>query len=406
MADVDHNTRGDTRGATSATPTAPETHYQKARFSLTYPTGLPARYVPSLINFIRAHRHMFFDLYVTMPIPPFDTDVLGTARPPQDVQALHDMALRIRDQTGVDISATYNNKFISPDRRQLDLFIQHFRPLYRQGIRKITIPFSCWALEGLRQEFSGLFIKNTVLQAITEPREAYTAAEAGFDYLNLCRTLVRRMSVLREIRKAIDLFQQRSGRRVYLSILYNEHCLGNCVNRDEHYNFNSHMTGAELAAHHILRADCATMAPTFEAHFPQAVCYNRLLTAPHLELGRCIVPQDPPRVRELIDLIDVFKLHGRSSMNIFDESLTIVQSFAKGKLPPSDRFTETFKHFSLPADAYPQWLVHTRECGFNCYRCGLCESLFRRAAPDPAGHIPAWYAQKQPAGVTAPASER
>ncbi|BCU93779.1 MAG: hypothetical protein CM15mV3_0650 [Caudoviricetes sp.] len=108
-------------------------------------------------------------------------------------------ALWISQQVDIPLSATFNNMWIRPDQKNLDTWIENFRPLYDKGIRIVTLPHTTWVYTGqIQKEFPELFIKNTILREVTRANEVVGAAKAGFHYINLDRDLMRDRDALRE----------------------------------------------------------------------------------------------------------------------------------------------------------------------------------------------------------------
>jgi len=86
----------------------------------------------------------------------------------------------------------YNNIYTSNSYNNLELFVKNFKRLYNMGIRNVSIPHILWLKMGLLQKtFPDLSIKNTVLRRVRNGQEFWNYAEAGFDYINLDRIIVR-----------------------------------------------------------------------------------------------------------------------------------------------------------------------------------------------------------------------
>ena len=58
-------------------------------------------------------------------------DAMGdTFRTPEDAKSVAKNAFYIMQETGISLSATFNSLWVRPDQKNLDLWIQNFRPLY------------------------------------------------------------------------------------------------------------------------------------------------------------------------------------------------------------------------------------------------------------------------------------
>lgn len=170
----------------------------------------------------------------------------------EDHNYLNNLALEIQKFTGITASAVFNNVQVRPSQDNLDLFIENFKPLYDAGIRSATIPHTHWVATGqIQSAFPDLFIKNTILRNVSEPRDIEKLAKAGFNYINLDRDLMRDHEKLLRFKKA----KEKYG--VKLSLLANEGCLGGCIMMDEHYQFNnSRGDGPQYFNDPISRVSC------------------------------------------------------------------------------------------------------------------------------------------------------
>jgi len=274
-----------------------------------------------------------------------------------DHQYLNGLALAIQTSTGIPASAVFNNIYVRPSQENLDLFIENFRPLYESGIKSATIPHTHWVATGQIQEaFPDLFIKNTILRNVSEPREIEPLAKAGFKYINLDRDLMRDQEKLLMFKKA----KEKYG--VKLSLLANEGCMGGCIMMDEHYQFNSTRTGgAQYFNDPISRVSCMKWdyedqsVPLKTANFPPwREDWELFLT----ELG-----------------IDVIKMHGRESLSRLRETMKIIRNYVAGKEILFAHFKEFIEETNLVDRPIDIWRKKIRTCKFECWDCGYCDKI-------------------------------
>ena len=137
----------------------------KTQFSLAlYPDLSPEYIMNDLIPFLSKHRDSIFDIYFTTRISPFDQDAMGTIFTNEDTETLINNAMVIQEATGIPVSATFNNKFISPNYQNMKIWIDSFKSLYDIGIRSVTLPFTSWLMFGeIQKVYPDLYIKNTIL---------------------------------------------------------------------------------------------------------------------------------------------------------------------------------------------------------------------------------------------------
>lgn len=223
-------------------------------FSVPLNPKMKPEQIEDFINFLIDYKDYIYDFYFTCRIPPFMQDAMGDVFEDNEQTSIYliEMALYIQQITGVTASAVFNNTEIRPSQQNLDLWIMNFRQLYEAGIKSVTIPHTHWMATGqIKKEFPDLFVKNTILRNVSEPRDIGNLAKAGFDYINLDRDLMRDHEKLLRFKKA----KEKYG--VKLSLLANEGCLGGCIMMDEHYQFNNTRgNGPQYFTDPISRVSC------------------------------------------------------------------------------------------------------------------------------------------------------
>jgi hypothetical protein len=268
-----------------------------------------------------------------------------------------DTALHIQQETGIPVSATFNNIEVRPDQRNLDIWIKNFKPLYDKGVRSCTLPHTTWMLTGqIQKEFPELFIKNTILRAVKEPREVAQLAEAGFHYVNLDRVLMRDHDRLREIKRVKEKYD------IKISLLANESCIGGCSIMSEHYQFNNTRSNKpQYFTDPISRVSCAH--------------WNNNDTAIALKTANFT-----PFREDWLDFedlgIDVIKMHGRESIQMFHETMSIVNNYIKGEeilYPGFEEYLETSNLENRPINA---WRKKIKTCKFDCWDCSFCDDVW------------------------------
>ncbi|MGY8865282.1 MAG: hypothetical protein ACKVJK_06580, partial [Methylophagaceae bacterium] len=136
-----------------------------------------------------------------------------------DHEDLIENAIILQEQTGVSISATFNNIQVRPTQENLDLWIKNFRPLYERGVKSATIPHTHWVMTGqIQQHFPQLLIKNTILREVATAADVAKQAESGFKYINIDRDLIRNRDELIKIDKV------RKKYNIKVALLSNEGC--------------------------------------------------------------------------------------------------------------------------------------------------------------------------------------
>jgi predicted O-methyltransferase YrrM len=328
------------------------------KFSLPLNPKLSEQDFYQLVNFCKQNKEHIYDIYFTCRIAPFLQDAMGDIFiQTEDNLFAIDTALHIQQETGIPVSATFNNIEVRPDQRNLDIWIKNFKPLYDKGVRSCTLPHTTWMLTGqIQKEFPELFIKNTILRAVKEPREVAQLAEAGFHYVNLDRVLMRDHDRLREIKRVKEKYD------IKISLLANESCIGGCSIMSEHYQFNNTRSNKpQYFTDPISRVSCAH--------------WNNNDTAIALKTANFT-----PFREDWLDFedlgIDVIKMHGRESIQMFHETMSIVNNYIKGEeilYPGFEEYLETSNLENRPINA---WRKKIKTCKFDCWDCSFCDDVW------------------------------
>ena len=333
----------------------------KRVFSLPINPKLSEEFViNTFLPFLHEYRDYILDLYFTCRIPPFDQDAMGDCFTTD--LALIESAIYISNQSDIPLSATFNNIWVRPDQKNLDLWIKEFAPIYNSGVRVVTLPHTTWVSSGqIQAAFPELFIKNTILREVTRPNEIVQLAEAGFNYINLDRDLMRDRDQLLRIRKAKD-YCAYLGKPVMISMLVNETCWGGCPIMPEHYQYNSTRTKDDpiFFASPISRVSCST----WDVEHPESD-----LKAANLPPWR----DDWIEMQELG--IDTFKLHGRESMMRLQESMDLIRRWADKEEYMFPEYKKYEKQLKMKESPLKKWREKIKTCKFDCWDCNYCEAV-------------------------------
>ena len=333
----------------------------KRVFSLPINPKLSEEFVTNtFLPFHKEYREYILDLYFTCRIPPFDQDAMGDCFTVNE--ALIESACYISNQSDIPLSATFNNIWVRPDQKNLDLWIKEFAPVYNSGVRVVTLPHTSWVSTGqIQAAFPELFIKNTILREVTKPSEIVSLAEAGFNYINLDRDLMRDQEQLLRIRKAKD-YCKFLGKPVMLSMLVNETCWGGCPIMPEHYQYNSTRTKDDpiFFASPISRVSCST----WDIEHPEA------------DLKQANLPPWRDDWEEMLELgIDTFKLHGRESMMRLQESMDLIKRWADEEEYMFPEYKKYEKQLKMKESPLKKWRAKIKTCKFDCWDCNYCEAV-------------------------------
>lgn len=328
------------------------------QFSIPLWPGLsPLEIERDVYPFIEECKSVISDLYFTCRMPPFQNDAMGGIIVPQEVMTVTTNALVIGDKFDIPVSPTFNDITVSPSYSNYKTFIENFKRLYDQGVRIVTIPNTAWLRFGLKSEFPDLFVKNTILNRVQTASEVAVLFQEGFDYVNLDRTLMRDERALKAIRSAKTTMQERLGRDLYVSLLYNEMCEGNCPVHQDHYTYNLQRTNKDQS---YFASKMHMISP----------CKIKNENSDLWTLKAASIPSYYSHLEHLSNYVDVFKMHGRESKKTFYDTMQIVKQF-KRKEFIDDPYRRALS--VLPDRSRNIWLKTIRNCKFDCWKCTACE---------------------------------
>lgn len=332
-------------------------------FSIPINPKLSERQFYEFVEFCTQYKQYIYDLYFTCRMPPFVQDAMGDVFI-TDPYATIEAALQIQEMTGIRISATFNNTLIKPTQQNLDLFISNFSQLYNSGIRSATIPHTHWvATKQIQKNFPELQIKNTILRNVTRPNEIAALANAGFNYINLDRDLMRDRDALIECRRAAKKYG------VKLALLANEGCIGNCPMMDEHFEYNNgRVNDPQYFNDSISRVSC----PKWDFEDPST------------PLKTANFPPWKEDWDELLQYVDVIKMHGRESIGRMYETMDIIKRYANNEEILFDTFNEYLKQTNLEEKPINAWRKIIKNCKFNCWDCNFCDRVYEAKSAEKA----------------------
>jgi len=328
-------------------------------FSVPLNPKLKKDQLNEFISFLKEYKAFIYDFYFTCRVDPFLQDAMGDVFDggEEDHNYLIELALHIQSETGITASAVFNNTEVRPSQQNLDTFIESFRPVYESGIRSATIPHTHWMATGqIKKAFPELFVKNTILRNVSEPRDIEKLAKAGFDYINLDRDLMRDHEKLKRFKKA----KQQYG--VKISLLANEGCYGGCIMMDEHYQFNNTRTdGPQYFNDPISRVSC----PKWD-HEDFAVSLKTANFPPWREDWQQFIDELG---------IDVIKMHGRESHVRLKETMDIIKRYANNEEILFDSFNDFIEETNMVDKPITIWRNKIKNCKFDCWDCGYCDKI-------------------------------
>ena len=343
----------------------------KKIFSIPLNPKLKIDQFQEFYKLVEKNKDYIYDIYFTTRTPPFIQDAMGDVFDPNQAQDLIHNSMMFQDQLGIPLSATYNNIEVPPKIELRDMWIEHFAPLYERGIRTVTLPHTIWLLDGkIKQQFPELFIKNTILRNVQRPNEVIKCAEAGFDYINLDRDLMRDRDQLLRIKKAKEFVINNINPNFKLSLLANEHCWGNCPVQDEHFQYNNTRSDP-LQPTYFMTTLSEFTCPAWDRDDP-----GHVLKKANFSPWRA----DWVELHELG--IDVFKMHGRESIPRLFETMEVVQNFAQEKEIVWNNYNDYLEEMHIEGSPINAWREKIKNCKFDCWDCNYCDKVVSTKTKD------------------------
>lgn len=324
-------------------------------FSIPLNPKLNPNQFNTFLNFLNQHKDLVYDVYFTCRIPPFEQDAMGDLFL-NDVDDLIENAFVIQKHLKIRISATFNNIQVPPTQQNLDLFINNLRRLYTRGLRSCTIPHTHWIMTGqLQKEFPEMEFKNTILREINTAADVAKQAEAGFKYINIDRDLMRDRDTLEKIKRV----KEKYG--IKIALLANEGCVGSCPVMPEHFQYNNTRN---------------SMPQYFTDPISRVSCPRWDIKDPATPLKTANIPPWREDWVELLDYVDVFKMHGRESLQQTFSTMNIIDRYARGEEILYDEFNGYLENTNLKGKPINAWREFIKNCKFDCWDCNKCDKLW------------------------------
>ena len=328
-------------------------------------------YEKVFVPFLKKYKDWIYDVYFTARIPPFMQDAMGAVFKEEQLVQMFQNAMTLQEQTGVRVSATFNNVSVPPTQENLEIFVSNLQYLYDAGLRSMTQPHNHWMMTGIfKEKFPELQVKNTVLRRVATPQDFWNAAEAGYDYVNIDRILLRDEPTLHRIREAQLRFQEEKGKYIPVALLANEGCRGKCPAMDEHYTINN-ASGSKLPG---------TDKPYFYQPISKNTCPKWRLEDPAYSFKMANIPPYREDVERILEKVDIIKMHGREGFGLLNDTIMFVESYVNGDAELHDiSVRRQIEDLQVKPGVLKAWRAKIRDCKFECWDCHLCDKLVETA---------------------------
>jgi hypothetical protein len=309
--------------------------------------------------FVAEYKDYINDIYFTYNSDVFIDDAMGLFDENKKNEQVLKMMLYIQDNYKVNVCPTFNNIYSDMSDNKLNNFMDTIELLSDMGIKMFQVPYMHWMINAIRDRFPDLIFKDTVLQRRYTPQDLWVAGEAGYDYVNVDRNVIRDEDTLINIKKMKSKFRNKFGRDLKIVLLANEACAGRCPVMDEHYMFNS---------------------LNKEQYFESNISQNTCLKWKQNEVKKLKIANIFPlksEVDRMLKYVDVIKMHGRGNVGMWYNSVEFITNYVKGNelLIPSGE--HMFNKTMVTEDRYKKFISFTKNCKFQCWDCDFCEKILK-----------------------------
>ena len=322
----------------------------------------------TLIPFLDLNHKFIFDVYCTARISPFDTDAMGANL---DKDSVKEQILFYSDfysQWNIPVTAVFNNISVNISNENLELFIKNFRELYDNGIKSIILPFEHWVLTGkLQKEFPELYIKNTIVNRISNPQDIYNSAKSGYDFIYVDRNIMRDLDIIKTYPILKEKIKKDFNKNIKLALLINENCIGRCNLQQEHYLFNN-IDGNN---------------GYFSSSISNKSCMKWKKEDPAYTLKSAFLYPTLSEINRMLKYFDIFKLHGRDDTETYNASLVLINNYRLNNevlTPARELGMRYLLHNSQ--EKLEEYLKITQNCKFQCWNCSWCDKNVKQIKKD------------------------
>ena len=219
-----------------------------------------------------------------------------------------DSLLKLQEETGVEISLTFNTVEIPHEvifnheiRHQ---FVEWIGSYYDRGLRSCTMSSQHILRTGeLQERCPDMRWKSTVNQIVSDAQQFIDYAYLGYNTILLDRSLNRNIKELKRIREAQNYLNSKNPRKKLLtSLLVAESCIYGCPFKKEHDAVGEIISTDYFSGPADLTCNGWRGSNAFK-QLPRA--------------GVDIIANESSTMMQFLDLVDIFKFSGRLTVPVF-----------------------------------------------------------------------------------------
>lgn len=280
------------------------------------------------LNWFNENKNVIQEIYVAPFFITKNYKDMNGENDTTDIKKILDFLYKIKELK-IKICVIFNNVFSQYN----NLNLQNYCDL----IDWLVVPNHDW----LKLKKYGFKIKNTVINLPTFEQ----IKNGDYDDYDL-------IYIHDDIIHNHDKWKNIKGNRKFGCVSNFNECVSFCKLKKKHYKSIS-------VGNYIFDKEGSTLCPV-----QRMSNFERLLK-------RCAIPDDLHEYEYYSDVIDLFKLQGRTQDDIFYNAVQIVELL-------NNKIKNTKNVLKLKRFDYLQWKNKTRNCGGNCLNCDFCNKLVKK----------------------------
>jgi hypothetical protein len=130
--------------------------------------------------------------------------------------------------------------------------------------------------------------------------------------------------------------------------------------------------------HFMLNCSSDDIGNYFGQTLANFTCNKWKMIDPAYRLKSGVMPPLREDFEEILEYVQVLKLHGRSSVHSLESSMEIVRRFSDGKsryiMPGIEKQMQMYNY---DEKKYKQWRKVIKNCKYECWDCTMCDDLHK-----------------------------
>ncbi len=306
---------------------------KKFAFPINYEKMLKTEDLIKWIIWFNKHKLYIYEVYLTPELLGIDYENMNGINyklSTLEFSNLKKLILHL-NKIGIKICYVFNDIF---NKKFNNLLLNSLNSTFGKITHSIVVPDKSWIYK-IKQINNKIKIKNTVLN-LPKFDEIKNGLYDDYDIIYIHDEIIHNHDKFKEIKK----------NRIFGTVVNFGDCSTTCTFKHQHYNS---IKNNKLNDYKVF---CLTSLYT----------YNELL------LKRNNIPGFLSEYVYYSDVIDIFKLQGRSSTGTLESAIEIIENIYK----ENEIITKDYLYLSNNFNNISKWKNYIRNCGGDCLTCSYC----------------------------------